>query len=461
MAQDGQVLAERDNIGTARYVGMAGAMTAVGADPSAVMDNPAGLGLYRRFELLATFSENMDFVAQPDSAQLGRNKFTMPQVSAVFAFGSSQKTKGLVFSNVMFSYQRIKNFHRSSFVALSDQPSSISHVMADKTQGLGFSSLMAEGRWEDENVGWLSCLGFDTYMIDTTTDAASWKSTLQPGDDVRYGATVDESGSMDEYSFVWGNNISNRWYFGIGLGMRSLSYSKSFHYEEVSQQKCGAVLNSYVSHSAVGINGSFGLIYHPVRNLRLGVSFITPTSLAMTTKTSADMRSTGYAEVEGNKTHKCQTADISIDYKLVNPLRTTFGAAAIFDRGLISVEYDYAHQRDIDDVHTLKIGGELILHPVLFLNLGYAYESSFQPVDNRCWLSETTVLTDTDFRNIKGSHFVGAAFGYRGRYATAQLGYQYRWQKQHFYAHEYQKDPADLVSQTHRIVITVAWHSDY
>ena len=41
-------LSEREVSGTARYVGMGGAMTAVGGDPSAVRDNPAGLGVYRR-----------------------------------------------------------------------------------------------------------------------------------------------------------------------------------------------------------------------------------------------------------------------------------------------------------------------------------------------------------------------------------------------------------------------------
>lgn len=460
MAQDGQVLAERDNIGTARYVGMAGAMTAVGADPSAVMDNPAGLGLYRRFELLATFSENLDYTKQLGSASKKDSHFTIPQFSAVFAFGAPERTEGWVYSNLMFSYQRIKNYHRLSYVSMANQPASLSNLMADKTQGLSFASLCADGRWDDENVGWLSCLGFDAYMIDTTANGATeWASMLQPGEKVAYNATISETGSMDEYSLYWGNNISNRLYFGIGLGLRTLTYSKFFHYEEQSDLGNQAKLNSMILQTAVGVNGSMGLIYHPIRNLRLGLSFITPTSLAITTRSNGDLYSYGYnAEVDGKK---FTTPTLTSDYRLINPLRTTFGAAAIFDRGLISVEYDYAHQRDIDDIHTIKIGGEVVLTPVLFLNAGYAYESTFQTADYQCLLSETSIRTDTDFRNLKSSHFVGAAFGYRGRYATAQLGYQYRWQKQHFYAHEYQKDPADLVSQTHRIVITVAWHSDY
>lgn len=462
-AQDGQILAERDNIGTARYIGMAGAMTAVGADPSAVLDNPAGLGLYRRFELLATFSENMDRMSQWDGVTSKNNRFTIPQFSTVLAFGVPERTKGMIFTNLMFSYQRLKNFHRSSCVSMFNQTSSMSDVMAIKTQGLPFSALCAEGRWDDDNVGWLSCLGFDTYMIDIADiESTDWMSTLKPGELVNYVATLDETGSMDEYSLVWGNNISNRFYFGIGMGLRTLSYSKSFHYEEYAQSGNRATLSSFVSQSAVGVNGSFGVIYHPIRHLRLGMSFITPTSLAMTTKTNANLRSVGYmVDMEGSKVRDSKTVSGTLDYHLVNPLRTTVGLAAIFNRGLLSVEYDYAHQRDIDDVHTLKIGGEVVLHPVLYLNLGYAYESSFQPLDYRCVLSETSVRTDTDFRNTKGTHFIGVAFGYRGRFATAQLGYQYRYQHINFYAHELQSDPTTMIGQTHRIVLTVAWHSGY
>ena len=62
-SQDVQRFAERQIIGTARYVGMGGAMTAVGGDPSAVLDNPAGLGLYRRSELMLSLDETIDKTA--------------------------------------------------------------------------------------------------------------------------------------------------------------------------------------------------------------------------------------------------------------------------------------------------------------------------------------------------------------------------------------------------------------
>lgn len=40
--------AENSLTGTARYVGMGGAMEALGADISTISSNPAGLGLFRK-----------------------------------------------------------------------------------------------------------------------------------------------------------------------------------------------------------------------------------------------------------------------------------------------------------------------------------------------------------------------------------------------------------------------------
>ena len=44
---DAAKLYEEELNGTARYVGMGGAMSALGSDPSVISHNPAGIGTYR------------------------------------------------------------------------------------------------------------------------------------------------------------------------------------------------------------------------------------------------------------------------------------------------------------------------------------------------------------------------------------------------------------------------------
>ena len=48
-------LVDNDLNGTARYVGMGGAMDALGADISTIGTNPAGIGLFRKSHISGSF----------------------------------------------------------------------------------------------------------------------------------------------------------------------------------------------------------------------------------------------------------------------------------------------------------------------------------------------------------------------------------------------------------------------
>ena len=98
-AQDFARLSERTIMGTARYVGMGGAMTAVGGDPSAVLDNVAALGIYRRPEAMITF----DYVT--------RSIFMAPQASAIFCMRTANMTQGVLYHNFMIGYHRVHCFN--------------------------------------------------------------------------------------------------------------------------------------------------------------------------------------------------------------------------------------------------------------------------------------------------------------------------------------------------------------
>ena len=55
---DNAPIATKDLNGTARYVGMGGAMEALGADISTMGTNPAGIGLFRKKAVSVTFGVN-------------------------------------------------------------------------------------------------------------------------------------------------------------------------------------------------------------------------------------------------------------------------------------------------------------------------------------------------------------------------------------------------------------------
>ncbi len=65
-------LLDTDLVGTARFVGMGGAMSALGADISTMGTNPAGIGLYRSWDLSMSLGGN--WVTQRTASNDTRNR---------------------------------------------------------------------------------------------------------------------------------------------------------------------------------------------------------------------------------------------------------------------------------------------------------------------------------------------------------------------------------------------------
>ena len=102
---DNAPLAQKDLNGTARYVGMGGAMEALGADVSTMGTNPAGIGMFRRSVVNGSFGFNSQSEAESFN---GADKTNMSFDQAGFVY--SMRTSRSSFINFGFSYTKSKNF---------------------------------------------------------------------------------------------------------------------------------------------------------------------------------------------------------------------------------------------------------------------------------------------------------------------------------------------------------------
>lgn len=458
-AQDWQRLSEQELTGTARYVGMGGAMTAVGGDPSAVKDNPAGLGVYRRMEVMLSLEDRYDLTRQVGNNVIGDvNRFNSPQASWVFAWGNPYKDKGVIFNNVMFSYQNLRNYNREFHASAASQPqsTSLTEVLVMKTNGLQASDLEPADRWDNTEIGWLSCLGYDTYLIDpTVSDPTQWTSVVPQGSTVNNSLYIRESGYMNQYAFDWGMNISNKLYIGAGLRLQSFRFSRSVeYYEEFGN---GGDVDNYseVIMSGVGFNAALGVIYHPVQWFRLGASFSTPSATSVRISNNGEMSAVVRDTLRTAQT-KLNSGPAS-GYHI--PLRSSVGVAFQMQHyGLLSLQYDYTHGKDMNDVHSLRAGIEVVPVRSLYLNAGYVYESTFRKDATITALAYNSVRTDTDFQDRLRTQYISFGIGYRGRDVIAQVAYQFGMQRMDLYAHEL-ANPYDMRTQTHRVVFTLGWHT--
>lgn len=451
-SQDVQRFAERGTIGSARYVGMGGAMTAIGGDPSAAMVNPAGLGLYRRSEISVSIDETIDNTQQVGSNDTyQRTRFAAPQISAIWAWGNSQKQRGLVYNNFMFSLNRLANFNRDIVVkgAGMGMVPTICNITND--EGGVSEEFLVNKPWDNVEIGWLSILGYEAYLIDPIENN-KWK----PAVDFTDGSlSISETGTSDQYTLSWAGNISNQWYIGLGVNIPTINYTKHTSLrEENKQNSSSAELKSMFHVSGVGVSGSFGLIYRPIQALRIGASLQTPTILSLSRQSTGDM----YSTIAGQKYEVLTPESGVMDIDIASPLRTSVSVAGQLGKiGLIAVQYDYAHSNEMEDIHTLRMGAEAQVTRGLFLNAGYVYESSFMKEDPKWLLGYNEIRTDMDYRYTAATQYASAGIGYRSDVVVAQLAYQYGWQTIHQYASEEQALPFYVDTHTHRIVATLAW----
>lgn len=427
-AQDFARMSERTIMGTARYVGMSGAMTAIGGDPSAVLDNPAGLGLYRRPEAMISFDFAWDRTWQDANRanDLRRNLFFVPQASVVITLDSDKPSDdGVQFNNIMLSYHRLTSFNRTLFGAGGEDAS--------------LGALVAATIVNRTDLG-----------IPYNTDL------MHAGNDLR----VIESGGINEYSIDWGINISHRWYAGLGVHVQSYSmsadavYGEDFPYLTTSGKVYDNQNNTTLLYRGVGVNLSAGAIYRPVSWLRLGFSLKTPSLGSLTIYSKGEWSS--------------QTDSLRFSPHLINltnpikgfhaPLFTSTSVAFQMGYyGMIALQYDFIHRFQEDNIHSLRAGIEIVPIPGLYINAGYAYESTFRkdyimyPIDP--WFERK----DAYFQHTRNTQYASAAIGYRGQMMIVQAAYQYRWQGLNLYAHEYAQ-PYNMNTETHRFVLTLGWH---
>ena len=463
---DRQTLSDIDILGTARYVSVAGAMTAVGGDVSAAADNPAALGIFRRGELSFSASYKYDAVTSGGNFANAR-RVHIPQISWVINFQHPERQKGLLSSSLMLQYHQRKQFIRNAAYS-GVQSVSLTDLMADLTHGLEESRLQASD-WDINKVGALSKTAYELYLIDPDTENKTyWHSVLNEGEKADASLSVNERGSTNDYTVGWGANISNKVWLGISANLTSISYSRTSVYTEKPEDGGSFAVTSSLAGNGFGFHANVGIVAQPADFLRLGFSLHTPTWMTM--KFASSTSSTGNMSTPAGYQYSPASAT---DDHYTMPMRTTCGMAFLFStKGMLSFEYDWNHQPKygVADLHQLKLGAEVVVNNKLFLRAGYAFASRFPKGDVLFSPSYDDLRTDTDFKNQYNLHYASAGVGFRNRFMLVELAYQCRIENSRYYAfarplyssvdsepYDWQSVSFDHRGLTHLLVFSIGW----
>lgn len=340
-------LSSYDLKGTARSVGMGGAFGALGGDVSGIVINPAGIGVYKSSEIVTTLNFNSSTTSTNLSGTKTDDKkfkFLFDNIAVVGVFPVNSDAVPLV--NFGFAYNRLKTFDRSIKMNGGNQSYSLTEVMASlankSPQGVLTESY-------DSDANWLSILGYGSYLIDNKGQSGKFESLFKGQFD--NSLLMREKGGIDSYDFSAGTTISDIVSLGATLTVTDINYTL---YTDYTENLLGFgtsnrfSLENHLKTEGSGWQVKVGAIVKPIRELRIGVSYHSPTWYNMTDYF--------YAEVNNGKEY-AYTPDIDnfADYKFRSPDKWTLSLAGIIGKmAIISADYELTNYgnmnyKDIND----------------------------------------------------------------------------------------------------------------
>ena len=445
--------------GTARYVGMGGAMEALGADISTMGTNPAGIGLFRH----STASLSFGLVSQADAKKFdGLGKTNMSFDQAGFVYSARISPRSII--NVGFNYHKGKNF---------DQILSAANRLSGCSQN-GLTYKKAErGIYElDENksgdvIGWEG--DYRSYSFSEADYMNANVLLLDPDNKQFYYYDADaytfdraHRGWIADYDFNLSGNYNDQFFWGVTLGIKDVHYKGYSEYAESLINLQGDNIGSVAygderKIKGTGFNLKFGAIVRPLEEspFRIGAYIHTPTWYELTSSNSSVMINNTNNIGSWDRGHSEQSYDFAYHtpWKFGLSLGTTIGTelalGATYEYSDYSASqnriidgYDYYDnadtstddamkvntERSLKGVSTFKLGAEYKPVPELALRIGYNYLTSGYKMDG---VRDTEVdspgvmyASTTDYVNWKDTQRLTLGVGFKVGKMNIDLAYQ-------------------------------------
>ncbi len=465
-----QMTSVTDLNGTARYVGMGGALGALGADMSVIASNPAGIGLFRKDDISGTIS----VMTQADKSAPNDyfTHFSLDQLG--FVLSAPIKGPVLKYLNFSANYQKKANYDHS-FVADNRN-----------TKGLSQTQLLASltnlfGEPEGDTFyfpGDLATTAYDGFLLNQTEDGVFFG---QPSQGNQFSRVT--KGSLQGFDFNFSANLKDRFYLGVTFGVDYIDYySESFYTELYENAGNYYDYNAYSmqSTSGYGVNAKFGFIVRPIENsaFRLGLAVETPTFYTL--ETVGDMYVDTHYDSKGiydnaNLYRYYGPEDNYLNYTIRTPWKLRVSAGhTIGDFFAIGAEYEYVNYSltnmgyvdydswggtredqamnedaavNLKTGHNFKFGMEFKLTDCWTGRVGYNYYSTaYEQTARMSQYLDSYALnysTYTDYMNKSDANLYTLGIGYKKKNFYMDFVYKFRSQSADFYAFDdsYVTDP--------------------
>lgn len=361
--------------GTARGMGIGGALGALGADFTSLSVNPAGIGLYRSSEIMFTPAfynsvTNSEYLSEKNKGNKYNFNFTNWGIvlTNLRYEEETPKTNGWVATSFGFGVNRLANFRNEiSFSGFNTKNSLLDKYAEEANYGSGTTE-QSMGDNDNSAFPFGASLAYKTYLInpnyyDTiSNDPNRWYSAVMNGNIQQFGI-ITTRGGIDEYVVSFGANYNNKLFMGGTLGLPYIHYVEERTYTEedtkntvntdvyfidTSSQPSSIGFYStdfksftqtdYLKSTGMGVNFKFGLIYKINDIFRLGGAIHSPTFYALKDEYSTTMESHFAPDYSYNES----SPSGSFEYTLTTPWRLVGSAAFVYKKlGFLSVDYEF------------------------------------------------------------------------------------------------------------------------
>ena len=451
-----------DVIGTARYVGMGGAMGALGADISVISNNPAGIGLMRKGSFSFTLGGQIQDAPPADGDS--RGAFSFDQIGFVLPMSTFVDNGSRV--NFAFNYQKKANYNQGILAA---QP----------LNGISQADMFA---WIANTIVKSDAKGyyFDSPFYDNLYTAGFFKEHTNANGDTYFRNTSrsqtgyyyrSSSGSLQGFDFNVSGAVQDRYYWGLTIGIDHMIYKQDASYEEnCLDPDASYILYQNQELKGCGFNFKGGVIIRPIEEnpLRFGLTVETPSWYMLKHTALAGLS----VVKDGRYTSPSYMNDDNyLEYNIYSPWKFRASIGSTYDRFFAwDVEYEYSMnnftkmgypdnfsnnynssvsmtkdramnqmtKNNIRGVHNFRAGFEVKPVSGFAVRGGYNFFSSPYKknarLDQTCDSPAFDWSTSTDYVNLGATHLITVGLGFQGKHFFADLAYKYRYQRGDFFA---------------------------
>lgn len=330
--------------GTARALGLGGAISAIGSDYSVLSKNPAGLAWYRKSELVLTPSVNVSKVSSKlvDGNERNSSKSNFNFNNVGFVANGTPQGSNWTTINFGFGYNKLANFNQN-FNFKGETEGSITDRFLELASDPNSSEIDLSPDDLDNFEAGLAYEAGAIYLRPNGTYASDFVN----GELVEKSQVVQSSGGINELVFSLAGNYDEKLMIGATVGIPIISFTDTKFYRELDEDDSNPVFGNLefrenITTTGSGVNLKLGFIYRATQAIRIGAAVHTPTSFRLEDNYSNNLE---YSYFDGSsfQNFEATSPDGVFEYKIKTPWTVLGSAAYIIQKmGLVTAEVEWS-----------------------------------------------------------------------------------------------------------------------